>query len=316
MKTEFDHMIDVPEEPRADQRPTDVPVFSIEKSGSDSHAERSGDTRLRVAWKLVAICLTVLACVCVAGYIWLRGKSAIPDYEVSVTDDENITKLNETAAFDAKGSDCRIDSALGVVMELYPLDGLRASLEWEVPDTADRSLVLFTRSADYHPDGRTIGSIVVDGAATKGRERNSRPAYAAISPEGKMVIGVSTTDKIYDYAKENGGSFFRQYLLLSYGEMPRDFYLHGKTPRAAIGRMTDDSLYYIVAPNAETMYGFADALREYGFVDAIYITGGNNYRFSRDTTGDAHLDDATRAKVSKYTSTKPSAPFLVFRLQR
>lgn len=317
MKNEFDNMIDVPEEPQADQRPTDVPVFSLEKAADG--VTPNPDTTIHAVrkdyglWRVIAVCATVLICTAILGVVWLRHRAAMPDYEVSFTDDEIIAKLGEPARFDAQGVNYRVDSALGVVMEFYPLNGLRASLEWEIPDTADQSLVLFMRSADYHPDGKTIGSIVVNGEGTKGRERSSRPAYAAISAEGKMVIGVSTSDKLYDYTIENGGSYFRQFLLLSDGEMPRNFYLHGKIPRAAIGRMVDDRMYYIVTPNTETMYGFADALREYGFVDAMYITGGNNYRFSRDTFGEIHIDDATREKVDKYTASSPSAPFLVFR---
>ena len=33
------------------------------------------------------------------------------------------------------------------------------------------------------------------------------------------------------------------------------------------------------------MYDFADALLEYGFTDAIYITGGNDRCFYRDRNG-------------------------------
>lgn len=316
MKTEFDNTIDVPEESQADHRPVEIPSFGLEKTDAAkgdvpvSRAKRI--KRFNIVW-LVVICCTLLAAIALIGYFRMRGGAAYRDFEVSVTDDENIAKLKLPAEESVQGSDCKSDSILGVAMEFYPLNGLKASLEWEVPDTLDQSLVLFMRSADYYPDGRTIGSIVVNGKGGEGRERRSRPAYAAISPEGKMIVGVSTTDKLYDYSVETGGSYFRQFLLLSDGEMPRDFYLHGKISRAAIGRMADDSLFYVVTAHDETMYDFADALREYGFVDAIYITGGNNYRFSRDTNGTAHLDDATKAKIEKYTEADAVAPFLVFR---
>lgn len=80
------------------------------------------------------------------------------------------------------------------------------------------------------------------------------------------------------------GSYFRQFVLVSDGQLPPRFYLHGKVERCAIGRM-GDRLYYITSRHKESMWSFADALREYGFIDAIYITGGRDYAFYRDTQG-------------------------------
>ncbi|MDE6298994.1 MAG: phosphodiester glycosidase family protein, partial [Muribaculaceae bacterium] len=109
------------------------------------------------------------------------------------------------------------------------------------------------------------------------------------------------------------GSFFRQYVLLGDGELPPAFDLHGKVERAAIGRMVDGKLYYVVSRHKETMYDFADALREYGFTDAVYITGGNNYSFYRSPDGTTRINDETLSKIEKYSSTPPPAPLLVFR---
>lgn len=77
--------------------------------------------------------------------------------------------------------------------------------------------------------------------------------------------------------------------------------------------MADGTLYYIVTRHKETMYDFADAMREYGVVDAIYITGGNSYLFHRDSNGNVCMTDNTRSKISKYSESTPPAPLLVFR---
>ena len=61
------------------------------------------------------------------------------------------------------------------------------------------------------------------------------------------------------------------------------------------------------------MYDFADALREYGFTDAVYLTGGNSYAFHRSPDGVTHIPEATKEKIEKYRSTSPIAPMLVFR---
>ena len=105
--------------------------------------------------------------------------------------------------------------------------------------------------------------------------------------DGNSVIGISRSEKVKDYVQERGGSFFRQFILVSDGVIPARFYLHGKVERRAIGRI-GDQLYFIATRHKETLWDFADALREYGFIDAIYITGGDNYCFYRSKDGVRH----------------------------
>ena len=47
-------------------------------------------------------------------------------------------------------------------------------------------------------------------------------------------------------------------------------------------------LLYVAICHKENLWDFADALREYGFIDAIYITGGTDYCFYRDKDGIRH----------------------------
>ncbi len=61
------------------------------------------------------------------------------------------------------------------------------------------------------------------------------------------------------------------------------------------------------------MYDFADALREYGVMDAVYITGGNGYEFYRDKDGVAHVSQRLKDHYAKYPDRKVPAPMLVFR---
>ena len=205
---------------------------------------------------------------------------------------------------------------MGVAFDMYSLSGLRGSLEAEIPDTADRSLVLFMRSADYHPDGSIEGSFVMDGRRLKSKSRIERSGYVALSSEGRPVIGISSSDKVAEEMEDTKGDFFRQFVLLGDGELPRNFYLHGKVERSAIGRMADGSLHYIRTRHKETMYDFADALREYGIVDAVYITGGNSYDFFRTTDGRACVSEKLKEKLEKYKTDTLPTPLLVFRTGR
>ena len=226
---------------------------------------------------------------------------------VSVTPEQNIEKLQKPVRQEAPEVVMTSDSILGVAMDFYAIHGLKASIEFEEPDTADTSVYLYCRSADHKADSTYIGSLVVNG-----EERQSdthRLAYMAMLG-GNSVIGISRSEKVKDFVQERGGSFFRQFILVSDGTIPGRFFLHGKVERRAVGRI-GDQLYYIATRHKETLWDFADALREYGFIDAIYITGGADYVFCRDKNGIRH--DIGDAADYPHTKWKDIVPWLVFR---
>ncbi len=67
----------------------------------------------------------------------------------------------------------------------------------------------------------------------------------------------------------------------------------------------------IETPHSETLWDFADALREYGYVDAVYLTGGNESGFYRAPDGTPYFTE----KAVKYRTDKHHgvAPWLVLR---
>ena len=72
-----------------------------------------------------------------------------------------------------------------------------------------------------------------------------------------------------------------------------------------------DQFYYIATRHKEILWDFADALREYGFIDAIYITGGADYVFYRDRDGVKHdIGNPAEYPQKKW---KGIIPWLVFR---
>lgn len=226
---------------------------------------------------------------------------------VSITPEQNIENLQRPEKQEVPEVVMTSDSILGVAMDFYAIHGLKASIEFEEPDTADTSVYLYCRSADHKADGSYIGSLVVNG-----EERQSdthRLGYMAMLG-GNSVIGISRSEKVKDYVLEHGGSFFRQFILVSDGTIPGRFFLHGKVERRAIGRI-DDQLYFIATRHKETLWDFADAIREYGFIDAIYITGGVDYVFYRDKDGVRH--DIGDVVYYPHTKWKGIVPWLVFR---
>ena len=226
---------------------------------------------------------------------------------VSVSPEQNIAKLQQPAKQEAPEVVLATDSILGVAMDFYAIHGLKASIEFEEPDTADTSVYLYCRSADHTADGKYLGSLVANGKEYQSDQ--SRLGYMAMA-DGQTVIGINRSDKVKDYVLGRGGSFFRQFILVSDGIIPTRFYLHGKVERRAIGRI-DDQLYFIATRHKETLWDFADALREYGFIDAIYITGGADYVFYRDKDGVRHnIGDTADYPHEKW---KGIIPWLVFR---
>ena len=226
---------------------------------------------------------------------------------VSVTPEQNIEKLQRPVKQEIPEVVMTSDSILGVAMDFYAIHGLKASIEFEEPDTTDTSVYLYCRSADFKADSTYIGSLVVNGEEYQ--SDTHRLGYMAMLG-GNSVIGISRSEKVKDFVQEQGGSFFRQFILVSNGTIPSRFFLHGKVERRAIGRI-DDQLYFIATRHKETLWDFADALREYGFIDAIYITGGADYVFYRDKDRVKH--DIGVFTEHSYTKWKGIIPWLVFR---
>ena len=228
---------------------------------------------------------------------------------ISVSPKDNIKKLDGMKAQgESSAVVLKTDSVLGVALDIYELHNVKAELTLVEPDTTDHSVLLYTRTADYTATGRYLGSLVVDGEQK--RSDVSRLGYCAIA-QGNMVIGISRFDDMREHMVECDGSYFRQFLLVSNGELPQRFFLHGKVERKALARTVDDRLCVIATRHPETLWDFADALREYGYVDAIYLTGGNESGFYRAPDGTPFFTE----KAAKYRTDKHHgvAPWLVLR---
>ena len=293
------------------QKP-EVPIIIIERDEQPQPQEvvtKAVAPSRKQKWLKRFLALVAIGCLMVAilaGYYFWNYNYNI-GVSVSVTPEQNIEKLQKPAKQETPEVVMTSDSILGVAMDFYAINGLKASIQFEEPDTADTSVYLYCRSVDHKADSTYIGTLVVNG-----EERQSdthRLGYMAMLGDNS-VIGISRSEKVKDYVQEHGGSFFRQFILVSNGDIPGRFFLHGKVERRAIGRI-DDQLYFIATRHKETLWDFADALREYGFIDAIYITGGADYVFCRDKEGIKHdIGDAIGYPQTKW---KGIVPWLVFR---
>ena len=293
------------------QKP-EVPIIIIERDEQPQTKEsvtkvvapsRKKKWLKRILLPIVAVCCMIA----LIGFYKLWNYYYNIGVTVSVTPEQNIEKLQKTVKRESPEIVVTSDSILGVAMDFYAIHGLKASIEFEEPDTADTSVFLYARCADHKADSTYIGSLVVNGKEYQ--SDTHRLGYMGMLG-GNSVIGISRSEKVKDYVQEHGGCFFRQFILVSDGAIPSRFFLHGKVERRAIGRI-DEQLYYIATRHKETLWDFADALREYGFFDAIYITGGADYVFYRSKDGVKHdIGDSSEYPHNKW---KGITPWLVFR---
>ena len=75
--------------------------------------------------------------------------------------------------------------------------------------------------------------------------------------------------------------------------------------------MNINQLYFIATRHKETLWNFADTLREYGFIDAIYITGGTDHCFYRSKDSIRH--DIGAPADYPHEKWKGIIPWLMFR---
>ena len=296
------------------QKP-EVPIIIIERDEQSQSKETETKVdipswkRKWLKWILALVAVGCMMAAVIAGYKHWNYYYNI-GVPVSVSPEQNIEKLQQTAKREVPQVVMASDTILGVAMDFYAIHGLKASIEFKEPDLADRSVYLYCRSADHKADSTYLGSLVVNGEELQSDVE--RLAYMAMVGNNS-VIGVSRSEKVKDFVKKEGGSFFRQFILVSDGIIPNRFFLHGKVERRAIGRI-GDQLFYIATRNKETLWDFADALREYGFIDAIYITGGKDYGFYRTRDGVRHdIGDSADYPHKKW---KGIIPWLVFRVMK
>ena len=269
---------------------TDDDVVVI--GGSDWHPE--GKPRSQKKWKWAAIAFGVILLM-VAGFFVTRYLLHSREFVQSRYAVEIIEALAQPMGGEP-GVSLIEDEVMGVSLKLYKLDGLKAHMAFELPDLSDSTVYLVTRSSDYKlTDDRKeiIGDFIYNGDVIA--ESDWRAGFMAII-DGNAQIGIDRSRDIFKHVKKNGGSMFRQLALVSAGtRCDKQFILKGKVSRCAYARNRSGELFFIETVNPETLYGFSDALVEYGFVDAVYITGGSQpdlfHRTSEGTPHGTYIDD-------------------------
>lgn len=277
-----------------DMKKTDNPDDMIYVLGGSGHGDdgcgcmqkgrgKGGRNRWRTA-------VFVLAAVIFSGVSLFVGRRLYFRFEYprSRPDSEIISGLQHSMPGNP-GVEYSEREILGVALRIYALSGLKASFADSLPELGE-DVYIVTRNSDYRIENgknRIIGDYADGGLI---RERSTWRAGFMAVVGGNAQIGVGRGGRILRYVLKHEGSFFRQLAIVSAGVRCQSQYiLKGKVSRCAYARDVDGNLYYVETVGPETMFGFADALIEYGFADAVYVTGGRQPElFYRDSCGVAH----------------------------
>lgn len=260
--------------------------------GSDWHPEKKPTSNRK--WKIIAFILAGMLALVVMIF---AGRHILHSREfVQSRNAEDIISALKIPMKGNAGITPLSDEVMGVKMKIYRLNGLKAHFADTVPDYTDSTIYLITRSSDYklvNDRKEIIGDFIVNGKVLE--KSHWRAGFMAIV-DGNAQIGVDRSNKIFNHVLANDGSMFRQMALVSAGtRCDKQFILKGKVTRCAYARNRAGDLFFIETVNPETLYGFADALIEYGFTDAIYVTGGSQpnlfYRTEDGTANGHYIDD-------------------------
>lgn len=214
------------------------------------------------------------------------NKSLTPDPSSAGSGEASPLESGHKSQNPMHDSQWKEDSIDGVAMHFCSLAGLQASISRGMPAYSDSTVVLITQAWDYYFDDagqyHFLGDFIYNG---KSLARGAGKAgFVAVTKNG-WQMGVSQNDSVRDYVISQGGSMFRQFALVSAGQIClKQFALKGKVHRRALARKPGEATaFYVETVNKESLYDFAEALADYGFIDAIYLTGA-------DGTGPAYRD--------------------------
>ena len=147
-----------------------------------------------------------------------------------------------------------------------------------IPDTNDKSVVLCLQAADIRADNKEIvgafvlkGELLSRGVAKKG--------FCAII-DGKIQLGMAESTPLFEEATSKDGYFFRQYPLVSNGQIVENK-PKNKALRHALCEL-DGKIVTVSSLDKESFHDFAQAVTDLGVQNAIALTGGEAYGFRRD----------------------------------
>lgn len=142
-------------------------------------------------------------------------------------------------------------------------------------------LLLALPAADVRSDiDAPTGAFVVDGELiAKGR---AKYGFCAIIGD-EITIGRQLETTLFERSIEENGNFFRQYSLVSNGQL-MEIPPKGKALRRALCFM-DGEIQVVLSGDRESFHDFAQALTDLGVKEALSLPGGDAFLLQEDENG-------------------------------
>lgn len=262
------------------------------------------DIKKRRRWALVVLFALLLAGIAVLALLVTKcggGDDDGPTYfdkmDVSSSADSLIVYSLEESD-DIKGV-TQMDTVVNdIPLTIYQPHGLRAGLHiGELPGPeADSSMVMALVAADIRADNGEIVSAFVLQGEPKSRG-TAKQGYCAII-DGKIMLGVDAETPLYERAIEREGDFFRQYPLVSKGQLVENK-VKNKAYRRALAQI-GDRVVVVTTGTEESLHDFAQALVDIGTETAVNLVG------SKLRTGWINLGDTIIQPEEKLASALPA----------
>ena len=151
-------------------------------------------------------------------------------------------------------------------------------------DKTDKNIIYVAQAADVRADnGGIVGAFVLKGEP-RAWGLSKRGFCASIN--GEITIGVADNSPLFEKATEEAGYFFRQYPLVSNGELVENE-PKGKSIRRAICDRQGE-IFMVETATPESFHDIAQALVDMGVDQAIYLVGSSAYGWAVDENDIVH----------------------------
>ena len=241
------------------------------ESGKDGKKEPKRNLIIMLLCLLLAICSVII-------FLFLNEKEQVPDYyfEPEQTEQQRVSatatnsiKSTEEATY----TEVSEESTGNVTLLIYTPHNATMSLMVGMPDKTDSGIVFAAMAADIRKDNlQIVGDFVLSG---KQLARGvAKKGYAAITGN-KISIGIGESTPLLQQAIDNNGYFFRQYPLVSNGELVENK-LKNKSIRRALA-VRNERFIMVESKNKESFHDFSQALIDIGISNAIYLVGSDSF---------------------------------------
>lgn len=262
---------------------------------SHPNAPSTGDNRERRLFYFI-IALIIVAIIVLAG-ILIHSKTDTSNDSDPTTTDSIKTSSESTTTVASSPNACLIinDTIINdIPLRIIIPQNCQMNLHWgKLPLNDD--ILLAMPAADIRRDiDAPTGAFVTNGEIiAKG---HAKYGFCAIIGD-KITIGRQRETPLFERCIEENGSFFRQYSLVSNGEL-MEIAPKGKSLRRALCYANGEILV-VLTLDKESFHDFSQALVDLKVQEALSLSGGDSFLKYTDTTGNSITQGKSFTKRSK-----------------